>query len=561
MARNSKYNQQSQSQSSSAKTWQTALYVRLSREDGDRPESESIISQKAYLQDYLRTHKDLTEYKVYADDGWSGTNFDRPQFICMIDDIKAGKVNCVLVKDLSRFGRNYIESGRYLETFFPLMNVRFISINDHIDSYEDPNSVSNVMVPMKNVMNDEYCRDISSKVRSSLDIRRSQGKFIGSFATYGYKKDPNDHHRLIIDEEAAAVVRNIYSWFLEGKSIIGIAKHLNSLGIPNPSAYKRLQGMRYHHPANDKLDGLWPDSSVRRILRNEMYTGVMVQGRNKIISYKVQVARAVPEEDWIRVENTHNAIIPRETFDLVQQLLQRDTRTAPGKQNLDLFSGFLRCADCGRAMNKKLISQPYKDYCYYICSTFKKMNSGACTKHTIRSDKLGEAVLTVIQKQIELAVEMDDLLESISQIKQKNRVEEQLEQALNIQAAEQAHIEKTLLELYPDFKAGLLSQETYLTLKKQYEQQLAKTQETICSLHEQLAACSSAENIANDFIATLLQHRNVTELSRELLVELVDRILIHEGGGIDIHFKFADSYKLAAEYINENKHLLAASTA
>ena len=556
MARKSKYNQINQSQSSAAKTWQTALYVRLSREDGDKLESESIISQKAYLQDYLQTHKDLIQYKVYADDGWSGTNFDRPQFLAMIDDIKAGKVNCVLVKDLSRFGRNYIESGRYLETFFPLMNVRFIAINDHIDSYEDPNSVSNVMVPMKNVMNDEYCRDISNKVRSSLDIRRSQGKFIGSFATYGYKKDPNDHHRLIIDEEAAAVVRNIYSWFVEGKSIIGVAKHLNSLGIPNPSAYKRLQGMKYHHPANDKLDGLWPDSSVRRILRNEIYTGIMVQGRNKVISYKVQVARAVPEEDWIRVENTHEAIIPRETFELVQELLQRDTRTAPGKQNLDLFSGFLRCADCGRAMNKKLISQPYKNYCYYICSTFKKMNSGACTKHTIRSDKLSNAVLTVIQKQIELAVEMDDLLDAISQIKQKNRAEEQLEQALNLQTAEQARIEKTLLELYPDFKAGLLSQDSYLTLKKQYEQQLAKTQETISSLREQLASCNSAENVANDFIATLLQHRNVTELSRELLVELVDRILIHEGGDIDIHFKFSDSYRMAAEYIEQNRYLL-----
>lgn len=561
MARKSKYNRTNQPQSSAAKLWQTALYVRLSREDGDKLESESIISQKAYLQDYLQSHKDLVQYRVYADDGWTGTNFDRPQFLAMIDDIKAGRVNCVLVKDLSRFGRNYVESGRYLETFFPLMGIRFISVNDHIDSYADPNSLSNIMIPMKNVMNDEYCRDISNKVRSSLDIRRSQGKYIGSFATYGYKKDPNDHHHLIIDEDAAAIVRNIYSWFLEGKSILGIAKQLNALGIPNPSAYKRLQGMKYHHPANEKLDGLWPDSSVRRILRNEMYTGVMVQGRNKVISYKVQVARAVPEENWIRVENTHEAIIPRETFGLVQELLQRDTRAAPGKQSLDLFSGFLRCADCGRAMNKKLISQPYKNYCYYICSTFKKMNSDACTKHTIRSDKLGEAVLTVIQKQIELAVEMDDLLESISQIKQKNRAEEQLEQALNHQMNEQTRIENILLELYPDFKASLLSQDSYMTLKKQYEDQLAKTQETICNLREQLASCSSTESIANDFISTLLRHRNITSLTRELLIELVDKILIHEGGSIDIHFRFADSYRLAAEYIEENKHLLAASTA
>jgi len=514
MARKSKYNCISQTQPSDAKVWQTALYLRLSREDGDKAESESIASQRDYLQDYLRTHQDLIQYKVYADDGWSGTNFDRPQFTAMIEDIKTGKVNCVLVKDLSRFGRNYIEAGRYLETFFPLMNIRFIAVNDHIDSYADPTSVSNIMLPMRNVMNDEYCRDISGKVRSSLDIRRSQGKFIGSFSSYGYKKDPNDHHRLIIDEEAAEIVRNIFNWFIAGKSMLGIAKHLNALGIPNPSAYKRLQGMQYHHPAGEKLDGLWPDSSVRRILRNEMYTGVMVQGRNKVISYKVQVARAVPEEDWIRVEGTHEAIITRETFDLVQQLLQRDTRTTPGKQNLDLFSGFLRCADCGRSMAKKLISQPYKDYHYYICSTYKKMNSGACTKHTIRTDKLSDAVLTVVQKQVELAVEMDDLLDRISQIKKRNRTEEQLEQALNLQLAEQSRIEKMLVDLYPDYKADLLSQETYLTLKKQYEQQLSKTQDTICNLREQLAACNDAENTTNDFISTLLRHRNITKADR-----------------------------------------------
>lgn len=558
MARKSKHTITGRAQAATAKLWQTALYVRLSREDGDKAESESIRSQKDYLQDYLSYHQDLIAYKIYVDDGWSGTNFQRPQFSAMIEDIQEEKVNCVLVKDLSRFGRNYIEAGHYLETFFPMNRVRFISINDHIDSYENPASVANVIVPMKNVMNDEYCRDISMKVRSSLNIRREQGKFIGSFATYGYKKDPDDHHKLIIDEEAAAVVRDIYHWFLSGDSILGIAKRLNSLGIPNPSAYKRKQGLKYHHPSNDKLDGLWPDSSVRRILKNEMYTGVMVQGRNEIISYKVQISRARDESDWIRVENTHEAIISSDTFEMAQDLFSRDTRTTPGKGQVDLFSGFLRCADCGKAMNKKLISQPYRTYCYYICSTFKKMNSSACTKHTIRSDILEATVLKVIQQQIDLAVEMDSLINAIRNSDQAASASEKLERALAAQQKELDRCEKMLIDLYPDYKSGLISQNSYLALKKQYEQQYDKTEQIIADLQAQIDTIESSELPQNEFIASFLQHQNVTRLSRELLVSLVENIYVYEGGGIEIKFRFADSYELAAEYIEANKHLLTA---
>lgn len=558
MARKSKYDQTKQAQAAAAKLWPTALYVRLSREDGDKLESESILSQKAYLQSYIEAHPDLSYYKTYVDDGWTGTNFDRPGFQAMLEDIRAGKVHCVLVKDLSRFGRDYIEVGRYIQTFFPMMRVRFISINDHMDSFADPDSVSSILLPVKSLINDEYCRDISKKIRSSLDIRRTQGKFIGSFATYGYRKDPDDRSKLIIDEEAAGIVRDIYNWFISGKSILGIAKHLNSLGIPNPSAYKRLQGMNYHHPAGEKLDGLWPDSSVRRILKNEMYTGTMVQRRNQTISYKVRKARQVPEDGWIRVEGTHEAIISRETFELAQALFQRDTRTTPGSENVDIFSGFLRCADCGRAMNKKLICQPYRDYNYYICSTYKKMNTGVCTKHSTRSDKLEQIVLAVIQKQIELAVEMDELLDCISRIKRKDAAAEQLEHAIKAREGDRQRIKSLLLELYPDYKDGLLSQEQYLTLKAQYEEKLTFFDSAIAELQSRLAAHHDGVNIHNDFISTLTQHRNITSLTRALLAELVEEIRIHEGGGIDIRFRFADSYQLAADYIERNRHLLTA---
>lgn len=558
MARTSEYSKPQAAAAPSGRVWQAALYVRLSREDGDKVESESILSQKAYLQDFLKGRSDLRLYQIYVDDGWSGTNFDRPQFLSMIEDIRARRVNCVIVKDLSRFGRNYIESGRYLETFFPMMRVRFISVNDHIDSYADPGSLGNMIVPMKNVMNDEYCRDISTKVRSSLNIRRSQGKFIGSFAAYGYRKDPADHNRLLIDEEAAQVVRSIYAWFLGGQSVLGIAQRLNAQGIPNPSEYKRRQGLKYRHPAGKKLDGLWPDSSVRRILRNELYTGVMVQHRNEVISYKVQISRPVAEREWIRVDGTHEAIISRETFDLAQALFARDTRTAPGKVQVGVLSGFVKCADCGRAMNRKRISQPYRDYDYYICSTFKKMKKGACTKHTIRSDRLEHVVLVTLQKQIALAVEMEELMTAIRSCEAASRSSQLLTAQLSGAEREQARIQQILLELYPDLKNGLLSQPQYLALKKQYEAQLEGLEQTIARLREQAASLAEGRPEENDFISSFTQFRNITALTREVVVALVENIYVHEDGSIDIQFHFSDSYELAAEFIENNRHLVPA---
>ena len=252
MARKSKYEPSSAKLSTAL--WKPALYIRLSREDGDREESNSIASQRELLTEFADAQTDMAAPRLYTDDGYTGTDFDRPNFQRMIDDLRAGVVNCVIVKDLSRFGRNYVGVGEYLEHIFPLLNVRFISVSDNVDSFVDPRSVNSLIVPFKNIINDEYCRDISNKVRASLDLKRRQGKFIGSFASYGYRKDPDDHSHLLIDEPAAAVVRDIFDWFIGGTSVLGIAKKLNAMGIPNPSAYKRQQGMNYCHPASDKLD-------------------------------------------------------------------------------------------------------------------------------------------------------------------------------------------------------------------------------------------------------------------------------------------------------------------
>ena len=550
MARKSKYGQPSAKLSTTL--WAPALYIRLSREDGDREESNSIASQRELLTEFVDTQTDMTSPRLYTDDGYTGTDFDRPDFQRMLNDLRAGIINCVIVKDLSRFGRNYVGVGEYLEHEFPLLNVRFISVSDNVDSYLDPRSVNNLVVPFKNILNDEYARDISNKVRASLDLKRRQGKFIGSFASYGYRKDPNDHSRLLIDEVAAAVVRDIFNWFIGGTSVLGIAKKLNAMGIPNPSAYKRQQGMNYCHPASDKLDGLWPDSSVRRILRNPLYTGTMVQGKNRMKSYKLHISEAVPEDEWITVEQTHEAIIPIELFDKTQALFERDTRTAPAQPKVYLFSGFLRCADCGKAMNRKQISQPHRDYYYYICSTFKKQHSGACTKHTIRSDRLEQAVLETLRSQIALAVEMDELIAEINRSGTRSRSAQPLLNERAQLTAERERIEQMKLSLYPDWKAGDISREEYHRLKEQFEQQQGKLDTRIAALQTRIDEVQNGVDETNSFLSQFVKYRSLQTLTREAVVELIDMIYVHEGGKITIKFKFSDAYAAAQDYIQKH---------
>ena len=533
-----------------AKQWKAADYARISREDGDKEESDSIGTQFDIIDDYIAHNDDITFIDRYSDDGWSGTNFDRPDFMRLMEDIKKGKINCVIVKDLSRLGRNYILVGQYLEMIFPMLNIRFISVNDRIDSVKDPASINNALVSFKNVMNDEYCRDISNKVRSSLDRKRSKGEFIGSFASYGYMKDPDDHHHLIVDPVAAEVVKNIFDWFLQGMSIIGIAKRLNHMGIPNPSAYKRQCGLNYKHPAG-QLDSAWPDSSVKRVLKNRLYVGDMVQNKNRTKSYKVQVSVAVPEENWVIVPNTHAAIIDREKFETVQQLLMRDTRTSPGINHVSIFAGYIRCADCLRAMGKKSVAQSYGKYHYYVCQTFRKAGRNLCTKHTIREKQLYDAVLATIQSQIDLAVSMDQLVNDLKSQNVRAAKSSRLEKMLQLKEEEYEKVSRCRIDLYPDWKAGILSRDEYLSLKAKIGEQLEQIEIAIANIKEEISKYQSAPVSENKFISSFLRYRNIQVLTREVIVELIEMIYVHEGGTITIQFKYQDEYQRLLDLIDE----------
>lgn len=315
--------------------WKAALYIRLSREDGDKEESDSVLSQRDLLESFAAGQEDLVKAGVYVDDGYTGTDFERPAFQRMLREIKAGKIDCVIVKDLSRFGRNYVHSGKYLEEVFPSLGVRFIAVNDNIDSYQNPSSMDTILVPFKNIINDEYSRDISRKVRSSLDTKRKKGEFIGSFAPYGYQKSPENKNKLIPDPEAADVVKEIFSLFLSGQSIDGIVRKLNAAEVPNPSAYKQRQGLSYRRQSGSSL---WEHSSVRRILKNRVYLGELVQGKRRVKSYKIHRAEALPEESWIVAGNTHEGIVSPSDFAKAQKLLGQNVRTSFGEPTL--FAGF-----------------------------------------------------------------------------------------------------------------------------------------------------------------------------------------------------------------------------
>ena len=314
-----------------SKIYHAAIYVRLSKEDGDvstsaKAESNSISNQKDFIRNFLADKKDIRIVKEYVDDGYSGSNFDRPSFQTMMEDIKRGVIDCVVVKDLSRFGREYIDSGRYIERLFPALGVRFIAINDNYDSVTGKSQGDEIIIPFKNLINDAYCRDISIKIRSHLDVKRKNGEYIGAFVPYGYEKSDDDKHKLVIDIYAAGIVKEIFRLKLHGMSQDAIATQLNNEGVLAPMEYKQSTGSGYQTGFLQNEKSVWSSVTVRRILENEIYIGNLVQGKRTTPNHKVKQEVVKPESDWIRIEKNHEPIISDRDFEIVQRLLGMDTR-------------------------------------------------------------------------------------------------------------------------------------------------------------------------------------------------------------------------------------------
>lgn len=371
------------------RVWQVGLYIRLSKEDG-RQESLSVANQRKILLDYLNNEFSgrWTLAGIFVDDGLTGTDDSRAGFQELIAQVREGAVDCVICKTLSRAFRNYADQGYFLEEFFPRHRTRFISLGSpRVDSFLDPEAVQmGLEIPINGILNDRYAARTSADVRRTLDMKRRRGEFIGSFAPYGYVKDPDNKNALLPDPAAAKVVGDIFAWYLQGMGKGAIAARLNQAGVPNPTAYKASQGARYRRPGPAN-DGLWTAATVGRVLANPVYGGTLVQGKQRVVSYKVHQTFSVPREEWYVVEGTHPAIVSPETLRRAAELSQRRTRRAPGQGEVHLFAGLLRCADCGRAMSRKTA----RGIVYYTCSTYRRKSKTACTKHTIREDRLAQA--------------------------------------------------------------------------------------------------------------------------------------------------------------------------
>lgn len=536
------------------KIWSVALYIRLSQEDSDngeeKQESNSVTSQKTLLNEYIEEHDDLAIYDTYIDDGFTGTDFNRPSFQRLLEDMKNGNINCVIVKDLSRLGRNYIEVGNYIEQVFPIFNIRFIAINDGIDSFKNPASTNTILVPFKNLINDEYARDTSIKIRSSLKGKKKKGEFIGAFPSYGYIKDSNDKHKLIIDETVADIIRKIFDWNVnEGLGKIAICHKLNDLGILNPTGHKKIElGQNYENYGIQDNIYAWTPSTVRNILKNEIYIGNTVQGKRRTKSYKIHKVEEVPKEEWIRVENTHDPIIDKDIFYKAQEINRRDTRSSKKTNKLSVWAGFLKCADCGRAMNKKSSTNKSGNiYEYYICSTYKKKSNNLCTKHSIKEEKLKHAVLQTINLHINLLIDTKKIIQQIEKNSLKNARNENIEKRINTKQNEISKILNFKKELYEDWKNEDITREEYLEYKKKYNNDIEKIKKNIETLKNEKQESKIQNQLQEEWIQKFKENKKITELSREIMLELIDYIYIYEDGNIKIKFKFRDEFKSVAK--------------
>lgn len=527
-------------------TYLCASYSRLSQDDGDKEESNSIVNQKALIRDFMSEHQELQLVEEYADDGFSGVNFERPDFKRMMQDVKSQRINCIIVKDLSRFGRNYIETGKYLEQVFPFLGVRFIAINDSIDTSRAQSDAEQFVLPFKNLFNDSYCKDISTKVRSQLAIKRKNGDFVGSFASYGYVKDPGNHNQLIIDPEAAEVVRSIFTWKIQGLSAERISDKLNSLGVLCPMEYKRLHGMKVstNFRTNDKAK--WSPVSVLRILKNELYVGVTTQGKTTTPSYKIKRLVEKPESEWDRVEGTHEAIISQDVFDAVQMLLMRDTRISPDEDQVYLFSGFLCCADCKLNMARRTRRYKEKVYSYYSCAGFRKKSG--CTSHNISEKLLYDAVLAAIRQQYLLVTDMERLLKYAQELPDDPNSLHQYEVQIAKLKDEIRRNQEMKLRLVENLNDGILTREEYLELSAIYDTRIRDSRLAIRNVETERDGMKDVP-LENEWLTTFKKYQNVDKLDRVMLAELIQVIEVHENKQITVHFKFEDQIQRAIDYL------------
>lgn len=532
---------------------QAAIYCRLSQDDGSLGESGSIQTQKAILTQYCQEHH-MEIVDCYCDDGWSGTNFDRPAFQRMIGDIEAGRVNTVIVKDLSRFGREYAQMGLYIEHYFEEKGVRFLSLAENIDSSQ---GLNNLVLPFTNVINSLYARQASEKTKAAHRARAKNGMFLGSRAPYGYQKDPSDRHHLIVDPEAAEVVKEIFRMFADGIGYVRMTKILRERNILNPQAYFNQNNPDYYkHSDYWRKPFDWHATSVRAILNNPVYLGKLTFGKTKTKGFFDKRRVATEESDWIVVEHTHEPLVSQELWDTVHQMMKA-RRRENGSGHVQPFAGLVKCAGCGSSLNASYDKKKGK-YTGFSCWVYKNYGKQRCTSHAIGWQTLNRLVLEDIRRNAQVAkLAAARYVGVLLRAKLEKEKGETVRAERELKKAEKriGELDKILAKLYEDQALGKISEARYQAMAPGYEAEQASLQERVSRLREQLAHTQEVQDNVEQFVPLIQKYTDIQELTPHILNELIEKIVVHEkkveedgskSQMVEIHYKFVGCIDLGA---------------
>lgn len=540
----------------------TAIYVRLSIENsGKDDDGDSIANQISFCKAYLAEHTDLKLYDIYEDNGEKGTNFDRPEFKRMMDDIRSCKVKCVLVKDLSRFGRDYIETGEYLEKIFPFMGIRFISITDGYDSLTCDDAEGALMIPLKNMINDVYAKDISRKIITSFRARQEKGEFLPAFAPYGYVKSKEVAYRYEIDQETAPYVRMIFEWKAEGVSHNEICKRLNDMGAVTPARRKVDLGIwraeKYKHT-------VWHGRTIIDIMKNPTYTGCIVYGRIPKSLYEGIKMHRAPKEEWRYVPDAHEPIISQELFDKVQKMFADRAEKLKSKmdENAPLrelvtnhFKGKIYCGDCGKRMRfVKPTDKRYpvdQDHAVYVCGGYLDSGYSRCSRHSIRYPVVADVVLAAIKMQLELALKQEQLIRQMrGSVKEKNLIDKYVGQ-INYLSQELKKINGKREALFENFAEGILDEAEYQFTKKKYDDEAAIIEKRLAAEKAKKSQLDDVLSLSNEWLSAIHQAENVTEIDSDLVKHLVSSVKIFEDNRVEVELNFGDQRNIFNRIIAE----------
>lgn len=545
----------------SLKVYCTALYARLSADENNREAGTTIENQLCLLREYVKDKPYLQVISEYFDDGVTGTVFDRPSFNRMIADMRAGKINCIIVKDLSRLGRNYLEAGDYIEKIFPFFNVRFIAVTDGYDSSSSDITEDGLIVPLKNLINDIYAKDLSQKIGSALHVRQKQGKYIGVSAPYGYVKDPADHGKLVVDGEVKEIVRDIFHRRADGESLTGIVRKLNDDGIPSPSLYQYMKGR-----GKTVRSELWTVSTLSTLLENSAYVGDMEQGIRKTSLCQGIKRHRVSAEERICVRNTHEPIVEREIFEKVALMKKADREKYHASYGMhgelskepNLLKGILVCADCGRLMQLRRDSSgakldPPRAYYRYVCPTYQNLKEKGCTKKHLNKKETEQAVEEAVRLHIKLFLDSRKALDGLNRTEQAGRINDGYQKEISEACRRKKKAQQRAGALYNDYADGLLNESDYLYAKQKYLDEAAAAEQRILELRNMQKKYNKGFTKDSRLETMAGQYIDFDVLTDEIVHAFIEKVYVHSDKSLEICFRFRDELEELVQTVEERK--------